>query len=439
MKQKLLISLFLLVTSAKSDALTLVDCIQIALSNKEALKASALDLQSAQQTLKGSYSNILPSLMFSGSSSESSFPSQEGGFNQATGEITFGDISNLTSTSTGISLSQNIYDGGIWWNTIAQSKNSYKIAEQFDRQVKINIIRGVHQTYFNYLKTIQLLDVAQSNLKSSQQQLALTKKRFELGSARKTDLLKAEVRFGQARVDVVNNNSALENAYLNLKNAMGIIGSDQDFTVNDVAVALVPIPDFETGFETIQKLNPSVVAKQRQITNAEFNEKITKGTRMPNISASANYSGNAENFETLSGEWDENWRRNISLSISIPIYTGNTLSTRIQQARLNVQKQESEYLTQLQDLSVQLHGILDRLNNYQEVIPINKTVLSSAEEDLKLAQKRYSLGSTTILEVLDAQVSVVSARSSLIRMKYDAFIEQANLKSLLGTLDSELE
>ena len=439
MNQKLLISLFLLVTSAKSEAMALVDCIQIALSNKQALKASALDLQSAQQTLKGSYSNILPSLMFSGSSSESSFPTQEGGYNPATGEITLGNISNLTSTSTGISLSQNIYNGGIWWNTIAQSKNSYKIAEQFDRQVKINIIRVVHQTYFNYLKTMQLLDVAQSNLKSSQQQLALTKKRFELGSARKTDLLKAEVRFGQARVDVVNNNSALENAYLNLKNAMGIIGSDQDFTVKDVAAALVPVPDFATGFETIQKLNPSVLAKQRQITNAEFNEKITKGARMPNISANANYSGNAEDLENLSGKWDENWRRNISLSISIPIYTGNTLSTRIQQARLNVQKQESEYLTQLQDLSVQLHGILDRLNNYQEVIPINETVLTSAKEDLKLAQKRYSLGSTTILEVLDAQVSVVSARSSLIRTKYDAFIEQSNLKGLLGTLDSELE
>ena len=439
MNQKLLISLFLLVTSAKSEAMALVDCIQIALSNKETLKASALDLQRAQQTVKGSYSNILPSLMFSGSSSESSFPTQEGGYNPATGEITLGNISNLTSTSTGISLSQNIYNGGIWWNTIAQSKNSYKIAEQFDRQVKINIIRVVHQTYFNYLKTMQLLDVAQSNLKSSQQQLALTKKRFELGSARKTDLLKAEVRFGQARVDVVNNNSALENAYLNLKNAMGIIGSDQDFTVKDVAAALVPVPDFATGFETIQKLNPSVLAKQRQITNAEFNEKITKGARMPNISANANYSGNAEDLENLSGKWDENWRRNISLSISIPIYTGNTLSTRIQQARLNVQKQESEYLTQLQDLSVQLHGILDRLNNYQEVIPINETVLTSAKEDLKLAQKRYSLGSTTILEVLDAQVSVVSARSSLIRTKYDAFIEQSNLKGLLGTLDSELE
>jgi len=126
MKQKLLISLFLLVTSVKSEALALVDCIQIALSNKEALKASALDLQSAQQTVKGSYSNILPSLMFSGSSSESSFPSQEGGYNQATGEITFGDISNLTSTSTGISLSQNIYYGVLGGTQILSQKISIK-------------------------------------------------------------------------------------------------------------------------------------------------------------------------------------------------------------------------------------------------------------------------------------------------------------------------
>ena len=79
---------------------------------------------------------------------------------------------------------------------------------------------------------------------------------------------------------------------------------------------------------------------------------------------------------------------------------------------------------------------IGKLNNYQEIIPINETVLVSAEEDLKLAQVRYTQGSTTILEVLDAQVSVVRARSSLIRTKYDAYIQQANLKGLLGILDS---
>ena len=140
---------------------------------------------------------------------------------------------DTTSSSARVSLSQNIYDGGKWWNSIAQSKNSYKLAEQFNRQVKINIIREVHRNYFNYLKSLQLLDVAQSNLNSSQQQLALTKQRFELGSARKTDLLKAEVRYGQTRVDVVNNEAVLKSAYLSLKNAMGIVRTERDFTTND--------------------------------------------------------------------------------------------------------------------------------------------------------------------------------------------------------------
>jgi len=58
---------------------------------------------------------------------------------------------------------------------------------------------------------------------------------------------------------------------------------------------------------------------------------------------------------------------------------------------------------------------------------------------LKLAQVRYAQGSTTILEVLDSQVSVVQARSSLIRSKYDAYIEQTNLKALLGRLDLEYQ
>ena len=396
-----------------------------------------MDLESSRQGVKGSYSSIMPSIRFSGSMNESRFPTQTGGYNQTTGEITLDKISSQTSASSTLSLSQNIYDGGVWWNTIRQAKNSYKVAEEFNRQVMTNIIRNVHSAYFNYLKASQLLDVARSNLMSSQQQLALAQQKYELGSAKKTDLLKAEVRFGQARVDVVNNDAFLQSAYLTLKNALGLIGSDQDFTVEDVETPLDMIPEFETGFELVQKYNPSVKAKQYQITGAELGEKIAKGSRLPIISANASMSGTADDIgDAVSNSYNDQKRMNTGLSISIPIFSGNSISTRIQKAKIAVDKQESEYLTQLQDLSVQLQGYLDQLNNYKEIIPINETVLVSAEEDLKLARVRYSQGSTTILEVLDAQVSVVSARSSLIRTKYDAYIQQANLKALLGTLDA---
>ena len=429
--------IFIAISFCYAQNYSLEQAVEVALQNKEALKASALELNASKQDIRSSYSGILPSVRITGSTTESTFPEQAIGFNQSSGEI-LNNVSSITSASSSFSITQNIYDGGIWWNNIRLAKNNFRITEQFDRQIKTNIIRNVHFAYFNYLKAIQLLDVSRSNLMSSQQQLTLVQQQYDLGSAKKTDLLKAEVRFGQARIDVITNDASVKSAYRNLKNAMGLINSDQDFTIEEVEKPLELIPEFETGFELVQKFNPSVKAKQYQIMSAKLNTKLARGSRLPVISLSASSSGADENLgDAISNNYGDNQRINASLSISIPIYTGNSISSRIQKAKIGVDKQESEYLTQLEDLSVQLEDYLDQLNNYIEVIPINETVLESAEEDLKLSQVRYSQGSTTILEVLNAQVSVVQARSSLVRSKYDAFIQQANLKALLGTLDSE--
>ena len=429
--------IFITISFCFAQNYSLEQAVEVALQNKEALKASALELNASKQDIRSSYSGILPSVRITGSTTESTFPEQAIGFNQSSGEI-LNNVSSITSASSSFSITQNIYDGGIWWNNIRLAKNNFRITEQFDRQIKTNIIRNVHFAYFNYLKAIQLLDVSRSNLMSSQQQLTLVQQQYDLGSAKKTDLLKAEVRFGQARIDVITNDASVKSAYRNLKNAMGLINSDQDFTIEEVEKPLELIPEFETGFELVQKFNPSVKAKQYQIMSAKLNTKLARGSRLPVISLSASSSGADENLgDAISNNYGDNQRINASLSISIPIYTGNSISSRIQKAKIGVDKQESEYLTQLEDLSVQLEDYLDQLNNYIEVIPINETVLESAEEDLKLSQVRYSQGSTTILEVLNAQVSVVQARSSLVRSKYDAFIQQANLKALLGTLDSE--
>ncbi len=429
--------IFITISFCYAQNYSLEQAVEVALQNKEALKASALELNASKQDIRSSYSGILPSVRITGSTTESTFPEQAIGFNQSSGEI-LNNVSSITSASSSFSITQNIYDGGIWWNNIRLAKNNFRITEQFDRQIKTNIIRNVHFAYFNYLKAIQLLDVSRSNLMSSQQQLTLVQQQYDLGSAKKTDLLKAEVRFGQARIDVITNDASVKSAYRNLKNAMGLINSDQDFTIEEVEKPLELIPEFETGFELVQKFNPSVKAKQYQIMSAKLNTKLARGSRLPVISLSASSSGADENLgDAISNSYGDKQRTNASLSISIPIYTGNSISSRIQKAKINVDKQESEYLTQLEDLSVQLEDYLDQLNNYIEVIPINETVLESAEEDLKLSQVRYSQGSTTILEVLNAQVSVVQARSSLVRSKYDAFIQQANLKALLGTLDSE--
>ena len=134
--KKLLLLVLIFFNFTEAQSFSLDDAVKIALKNKEALKASALDLATSRQNIKESYSSILPSMRFSSSLSESRFHKQLGGFNQASGEIITSEINSIKSSSSSITLSQNIYDGGIWWNTIRQAKNSYRISEQFDRQIK---------------------------------------------------------------------------------------------------------------------------------------------------------------------------------------------------------------------------------------------------------------------------------------------------------------
>lgn len=423
----------------RGQAYNLEECISIALQNKESLKASALDVESARVGTYGSSSGILPSIRFNGSWNETRFPPQQGAYNPGTGDIEREIVSSLTSWSSGLNVSQTIYDGGVWWNTIAESKNNYQLAGQVNRQVQINIIYEVHRSFFSFLKSQQLLDVAELNLTSSRQQMELVKYQYELGAVKKTDLLKAEVNIGLARVDVINQETFLKNAYRDLKNAMGLMGSGLEFGAADAGRPMEPIPDYNFALETMENQNPSLLTKRHQIAGAELTRKLAQGARLPSISVNISYSGNAIDSESLINKWNDNWRMNTGLTLSFPLYSGNSLSTRHQRAQLSHTKQQSEYQTQKQDLMVKLNGLLDVLDNYVEIIPINEQILTSAEEDLKLAQERYALGANTILEVLDAQVSVIRAQSSVITTKYDARIQQANLKALLGTLDSDLQ
>ncbi|MFH1852868.1 MAG: TolC family protein, partial [Candidatus Neomarinimicrobiota bacterium] len=407
----LTIGLLVATTAAPGQVLTLDQCIDRALKNKETVKAAALGVKAAEYGKRGALSNILPSLGAGAGYSMSNFKERT---NYATGT----SYSSSKGTSWGLQLTQPVYDGGAWWNSIAGANNNYLISQQQERQVRINVIYGVIQAYYSLLKAQQLLDVARMNLMLANQQVELVTNQFEIGAAAKTDLLKVNVLKGQAQVDVIARDAELQNATRNLRNAIGLMDDTDPLLVDESAGGEYTVPELLPALNEMTNSNPSILAKKAQIGGAILNHKIIRGSRLPNISVGWRYNYQSADVTGLVADFD--WSSAISLELSIPLFTGFDLSTRTQQAKLNIANEEYEFTTQLHDLRVQLEGLLEILRNYRETIPINEEVLVSAEEDLKLVQEQYALGSVTILEVLDAQLSVTRARSSLVSYKYDA-------------------
>jgi outer membrane protein TolC len=60
--------------------------------------------------------------------------------------------------------------------------------------------------------------------------------------------------------------------------------------------------------------------------------------------------------------------------------------------------------------------------------------LISAQEDLRLAQERYRVGAGTLLDIINAQVNVTRAKTTLVQAKYDSMIAQASLEAAMGVL-----
>lgn len=419
---------------------SLNDCIREALSHKESILSARLDIADAEQGKKGSYSAVIPSFRLSGGWQESRFPGRDFALDPITGEPIIGTgsskVNSVTSISSGFSGNGTIYDGGRWWNTIARASNNLVITRQRSRQTTINVIEGVVNAFYSQLKAEQLLEVARKNLELSTRQVELVQRQFDLGAVKKTDLLKAEVRKGQATMDLLNREVALKSAQRTLLNALGRPPSEAPLSLVKEAEPLKPIPEPAAAAAVLEQSNPALLAVKSTVVDATLGLKLIRGARLPSLNYQLSYGASSDALNTLGQAYQDKWSFNAGLSLSFPLFSGFDLSTKTQQARINVNKKTLDEASTRKDLLVQLSAALDGLKAYHDIIPITRDVLSSAEEDLNLVEKRYALGSATILEVLDAQVSVVKARSDVITTVYDARIQEARVDALLGVLDN---
>ena len=428
----------LLVSEITAQGYTLDDCIRTALEGKKTVLSAELGVVSATKGLTGSYSGLLPSLRATTSAGQTQFPEQESvTINYETLTLDTTKTSHFNNLSAGVSLNQTIYDGGRSFNQVKQARTNLDIARLNQRLTKIQVIQNVIKSYYGLLQAQKLLDVAEKNLEMSNQQVSLVKKQFDLGVVKRTDLLKAEVAQGQARVDVLNKKTSFENSRRILFNDMGLQDFGQSITAMDDEWVVPAIPSSADVLKVLKNQNPNLLISQARINLGDLSYKLVRGLRLPSLNSSMNYSANGETSDELMDALKDEWSLGINLSVSLPIYTGNSLSMQQQQAKLSKQQSEYSYITLLNDLRVQAELIRESLNNYAEIIPLNQAVVTSAEEDLKLVRERYSLGSATILEVLDAQVSLIRSNSTLINTIHDARMQEASLKALLGTLDME--
>ena len=406
-----------------SQSLSIDECVRIALENKGSIKSAEQNTRIAKLNRTSAAGMLLPTVRASSSFSETTY-----GNNSLTNE----------NYATGLSLNQNLFNFGNNVRNVRNSDNSYDIAKQSERQSVSNVISNVYVYYYQYLKNNELFIIAEKNLELSSKQLDLVQSRYNLGSVSKTDYLKASVQYGTARSTLLSRKLNRENSIEQLKNSMGIIEKDIPLKLKEKVNIELIIPTFDTAYSIMVQNSPDLKILDAQIKANQLNVRSSIGSSLPSVNLSVGM--NASSPEEMTSEFfEDNYIKSANLTISIPIFSGLKNRNSVQISKIRLGQSKTTYNTSRINAKVELSSLINTLNNYEEIIPIYEEVLISAEEDLRLAQNNYELGSATILEFLDAQLAVLQASSTLVTTKYDAAIQLANLDKLLGTLDKKYQ
>jgi len=423
MSKYILIILIFFSTSI-AQSLTVDECVRIALENKPSLKRAEQDVTIARLNRASTGALMLPSVNASNSFSET----------------TYGNSSSESSErySGGLSLSQSLFNFGTKINTLKQSDNTYNTAKQQRRQAKARIILDVHTFYYQYLKNSELFDIAGKDLELSKKQLDLVQNQYNLGAVSKTDFLKASVRYGTAKSSFLSRELSKKNSEKSLRHSMGLLDSDVPIIIEQKMDLILSVPTFNEAYSLMLSNSPDLNILDNQIVGAQIAVKKAWSSSLPSVNMSIGMNASSADQITRT-YFDDNYIKSANITLSIPIFSGFRNRNSIQISKLQLNQAETRLSGGTKSAKVSLYALINTLNNYQEIIPIQEEVLLSAEEDLKLAQQRYELGSASILELLDAQLALIQASSSLVRTKYDAAIQVASLDDLLGTLDKKYE
>ena len=126
------------------------------------------------------------------------------------------------------------------------------------------------------------------------------------------------------------------------------------------------------------------------------------------------------------------YNQNLSFSMAFPLF--NNLNREVTVARAIVSEDVAE--ANLRDAKYLAHQTLvqslGQMRTAQEQIAIQIITVNAATEDVRVQQRRYELGATTLLDLLTSQTQLDNARTALIRARYDYRVAKAQLEALIG-------
>lgn len=324
----------------------------------------------------------------------------------------FDSVIGLHRSEASLRVSQLLYDFGRTDQGLKRAKSLLQSQELLRRDVVEETVYAAISAYLDLLGTSQLLDNANQNVEAHDKIVSLVEKNFNGGNASEAELKRAQSRLDRARTAALDVDNRRERAVSTFRRVTGLEPSTLTEPTLDVSLA------YELTQETLDIYvaeNPVVQATMRDINSFDHQIIAAERANLPEISLQV-ASGLKDNV--LGGEpWTADSRAMVAASWSV--YDGGSSSARKRQLVARRRETEQRLIKVRNELKQDAYNIMSVLRTSQNKSDIFVEQVRDSERVMDLYTKQFQAGRRTLLELLDAQADLSSAREESIATRYE--------------------
>lgn len=404
-----------------AQRLTLDDAQNIAIQNHPQIQAAAELASAAAAQVKE-----VQSLYFPQASGAATGTYAENNSRISAGFLNSPSVFN--KFADGVSVSQLVTDFG---RTHQLSKSSHYHAQAEQENVvttRADVLLRVNLTYFGAMKAQAVLRVAQETVKARQlvadQVSELAKSSLKSG----LDVSFANVDLARAQLLLVQAQNDLQSSFAQLSDALGY-SDGRTFQLVEEPLPGAPPPDVAPLIVEAFQNRPEIISQGLDVKSAQSYATAERDLWFPTISA-AGVTGVAPfRQDTLSSRYAA-----AGFNVNVPIFNGRLFNAEHTEATARSRAQE-QFLRDLQNRIAQdvRTAWLNVMSAYQR-LSLTQQLLQQTTQAFDLAQGRYRLGLSSIIELSQAQLNLTEAQVEQVSAQYDYESQTANLNYQLGRI-----
>ncbi|MBT8426567.1 MAG: TolC family outer membrane protein [Erythrobacter sp.] len=335
----------------------------------------------------------------------------------------------------GPDLTVPIYSGGAVRNGIKAAKERVDAGRADLRATESAIFSQVVAAYMDVLRGQALVALSANQVDVLTVNLQATGDRFEIGDLTRTDVAQSQSRLAVAQSDLQSAQATLIQAR---ETYIALVGEAPQ---NLQAPPPLPgLPDTAgMAVDIALENNPDLIAAKERAQAAGFDSEVAGSGRLPSLSlfAGADYTNY---FDTLAGGAggiaQNETTANAGVQLSIPIFQGGLPAARQRQAQARETAALEQVIAAERDVIAQTRASYSSWQASLAIIQSSQAAVDAAELSLEGVRAENSIGNRTILDVLNAEQELLSARVQLVTARRNAYVAGFSVLAAMGRAEA---